>query len=128
MIFWFTAPPNKFRKSQIRKYGLGSLASGYGTCWRKEEGSVRHDELDVDGPLDQLTVLVLKHVQEYLLALRTHVARAQPLAYPTSTDTENSSVADPDPNPDPDPPDPHVFGPPGSGSIIQRYGSGSFYH
>ncbi len=35
-----------------------------------------------------------------------------------------SSVADPDP----DPPDPHVFGP--SGSISQRYGSGSgsFYH
>jgi hypothetical protein len=34
------------------------------------------------------------------------------------------SVADPDPNP-------HVFGPPGSGSISQRYGfgfgSGSFY-
>ncbi len=32
--------------------------------------------------------------------------------------------------PDPDPPDPHVFGPPGSGSISQRYGSrsGSFYH
>jgi hypothetical protein len=30
---------------------------------------------------------------------------------------------------DPDPPDPNVFGPPGSGSgsIIQRYGSGSFY-
>ncbi len=42
----------------------------------------------------------------------------------------NSSVADPDP------PDPHVFGPPrsGSGSTSQRYrsgscsGSGSFYH
>jgi hypothetical protein len=31
----------------------------------------------------------------------------------------------PDPNPDPDP---HVFGPPGSGSISQRYGSGSFFH
>ncbi len=31
------------------------------------------------------------------------------------------SVADPDP----DPPDPHVFGPPGSGSTSQRYGSGS---
>ncbi len=32
--------------------------------------------------------------------------------------------------PDPDPPDPHVHGPPGSGSISQRYGSGSgsFYH
>ncbi len=30
-----------------------------------------------------------------------------------------SSVADPDP------PDPHVFGPPGSGSTSQRYGSGS---
>jgi hypothetical protein len=26
---------------------------------------------------------------------------------------------------DPDPQDPHVFGPPGSGSISQRYGSGS---
>jgi hypothetical protein len=26
---------------------------------------------------------------------------------------------------DPDPPDPHVFGPPGSGSISQRYGSES---
>ncbi len=36
------------------------------------------------------------------------------------------SVADPDPS------DPYVFGPPGSGSISQRYGSGSgsgsFYH
>ncbi len=33
-------------------------------------------------------------------------------------------------DPDLDPPDPHVFGPPGSGSglINQRYGSGSFYH
>ncbi len=33
-------------------------------------------------------------------------------------------------NADPDPPDSRVFGPPGSGSIIQRYGSGSgsFYH
>jgi hypothetical protein len=30
------------------------------------------------------------------------------------------SVADPDPNP----PNPHVFGPPGSGSTSQRYGSG----
>jgi hypothetical protein len=31
--------------------------------------------------------------------------------------------------PDTDPPDPHVFGPPGSGSVSQRYGSesGSFY-
>jgi hypothetical protein len=33
------------------------------------------------------------------------------------------SVADPDPNPYP--PDPHVFGPPGSGSISQMYESGS---
>ncbi len=33
-----------------------------------------------------------------------------------------SSVADPDPL------DPHVFGPPGSGFISQRYGSESFYH
>jgi hypothetical protein len=28
----------------------------------------------------------------------------------------------------PDPPDPHFFGPPGSGSISLRYGSGPFYH
>ncbi len=33
--------------------------------------------------------------------------------------TVSNSVADPDP------PDPHVFGPPGSGSTSQRYGSGS---
>ena len=33
-----------------------------------------------------------------------------------------TSVADPDPS------DPYVFGPPGSGSISQRYGSGSFNH
>jgi hypothetical protein len=31
--------------------------------------------------------------------------------------TADGSVADPDPNPDPDPPDPHVFGPPVSGSF-----------
>ncbi len=31
----------------------------------------------------------------------------------------SSSVADPDP---------HIFGPPGSGSTSQRYGSGSFYY
>ncbi len=41
---------------------------------------------------------------------------------------EKFSVADSNP----DPPDPHVFGPPGSGSISQRYesgsGSGSFYY
>jgi len=38
------------------------------------------------------------------------------------------SVGDPDPEPDPDLQDPHIFGPPGSGSgsISQRYGSGSF--
>jgi hypothetical protein len=40
-------------------------------------------------------------------------------------DFVRDSVADPDPNAVP--PDPHVFGPPGSGSISQRYGSGSGY-
>jgi hypothetical protein len=35
------------------------------------------------------------------------------------------SVADPDQNADPK--DPYVFGPPGSGSISQSYGSGSGY-
>jgi hypothetical protein len=34
------------------------------------------------------------------------------------------SVGDQDPELDPQ--DPHVFGPLGSGSIIQKYGSGSF--
>jgi hypothetical protein len=38
---------------------------------------------------------------------------------------EKSSVGDPDPEPDLDPQDPHVFGHAGSGSISQRYGSGS---
>jgi hypothetical protein len=32
---------------------------------------------------------------------------------------EDCSVGDPDQEPDPDPHDPHVFGPPGSGSISQ---------
>jgi hypothetical protein len=36
--------------------------------------------------------------------------------------SDGSSVADPDL------PDPYVYGPPGSGSVSQRYGSGSFYH
>jgi hypothetical protein len=35
------------------------------------------------------------------------------------TESREASVPDPDP---------HVFGPPGSGSTSQRYGSGSFYH
>jgi hypothetical protein len=34
-----------------------------------------------------------------------------------------TSVGDPEPDPEPDP---HVSGPSGSGSISQRYGSGSF--
>jgi hypothetical protein len=34
---------------------------------------------------------------------------------------DRTSIEDPNP-------DPRVFGPPGSGSISQRYGSGSFYH
>jgi hypothetical protein len=36
-----------------------------------------------------------------------------------------TSVADPDTNPDADPQDPYVSGPHRSGSIGQRYGSGS---
>jgi hypothetical protein len=41
------------------------------TGWRQEQRGIGHDELYVDGPLDQLPVLVLKHVQEYLLTLYT---------------------------------------------------------
>jgi hypothetical protein len=37
----------------------------------------------------------------------------------TYTRNEKTSVADPDPS------DPYVFGPPGSGSISQKFGSGS---
>jgi hypothetical protein len=44
--------------------------------------------------------------------------RDKPIQFRSSIPT---SVADPHP----DPPDPHVFGPPGSGSISQRYDSGS---
>jgi hypothetical protein len=40
---------------------------------------------------------------------------------PGSTTLVLHSVANPDP-------DPYVFGPPGSGSVSQRYGSGSLYH
>ncbi len=49
------------------------------------------------------------------------------LISPRSDASAGISVADPDPNPDPDLPDPHVFGPPGSGSwsISHKYGSGS---
>jgi hypothetical protein len=39
----------------------------------------------------------------------------------TGPDVGCFSFADPDP-------DPYVFGPPGSRSVIQIYGSGSFYH
>jgi hypothetical protein len=54
-----------------------------------------------------------------------------PVAYPSGPEAygvRSTSVVDP--NPDPDPPDPHVFGPPGFGTISQRdgSGSGSFYH
>ncbi len=34
--------------------------------------------------------------------------------------SDGRSIAYPDPNPDPDPPDPHVFGPPGSGSFYHH--------
>jgi hypothetical protein len=39
-------------------------------------------------------------------------------------DPEKTGAADPNPDLDPDP---YVFGPHGSGSIRQRYGSGYFY-
>jgi hypothetical protein len=37
-----------------------------------------------------------------------------------SVSSVSTSVADPDPNPDPHLPDPHVFGPPGSGSGVVK--------
>ncbi len=44
------------------------------------------------------------------------------------TDPQHCFQQNPDPDPNPDPSDPYVFGPPGSGSVSQRYASGSFYH
>jgi hypothetical protein len=46
---------------------------------------------------------------------------------PCTSSRNICSVADSvgDPDPEPDPQDPHAFGPPGSGSMSQRYGSGS---
>ncbi len=100
-----------------------------------------------DVPFLALTTLSVEERNMYFLAatVTPDCARLSVLLYlpsrlfSSSTDTwpeKNldkffilSSVADPDPNPDP-----HVFGPPGSGSICQRYGSGScfgsgsFYH
>ncbi len=49
----------------------------------------------------------------------THVAPKVQNSLLLSTAHVIFSVADPDPD---------IFGPPGSGSIYQRYGSGSFYH
>jgi hypothetical protein len=54
-------------------------------------------------------VLYVRKTRGYFLPLR--------LCFPIQIFV--SSVADPDP---------YVFGPPGSGFISQRYGSGSFYH
>ncbi len=68
---------------------------------------------------------------EKLLLYQTFVyVKALPRRAPGEyTLSGQSSVADTDPNPGPDP---HVFGPPGSGSgsISQKYrtGSGSFFH
>jgi hypothetical protein len=72
-----------------------------------------------------------KHPGSDTLQLSTVLLSKVALAHrSTQPLLEKISVADPDRNSDPDPSDPYVFGPPGSGSISQRYGSGSvsFYH
>ncbi len=45
---------------------------------------------------------------------------AAPAAGFSCTQTYSSNCSVPDPDPDPDPPDPHVFGPPGSGSLYHQ--------
>jgi hypothetical protein len=100
-------------------------------------------------PLQSNTFKMEKCLLPVLFGIAVHQSRIYPLLlsvpdpehYGTVTvtvrygsDPIKLSVADPDPNPDP--PDPRVFGPPGSGSTSQRYGSGScsgpgsgsFYH
>jgi hypothetical protein len=59
-------------------------------------------------------------MRSFVLAARLVVNFSGPGSIPAPP-----SVADPNPDPDP-----RVFGPPGSGSIRQRYGSGSesFHH
>ncbi len=56
-----------------------------------------------------------------LAGLIKNVLGAKPdMLFRAADGTQAISVADPD--------DPYVFGPPGSGSVSQRYGSGSFNH
>jgi hypothetical protein len=66
------------------------------------------------------------HDTEHVLKDRIRIGYWMITTDPYHITTPIRSVADPDPNPDP--PDPHVFGPPRSGSTSQRYGSGSFYY
>ncbi len=71
----------------------------FGVNYTKSEiGCIRTAEKMTE---HMILILLLKHFPTFLL----------------------TSVPDPDPNPDP-----RVFGPPGSGSTSQWYGSGSFCH
>jgi hypothetical protein len=62
----------------------------------------------------------VRQIRQLGLAARTRAVanKLEVLVVTKLPYTPVPSVVDPDPNPDP--PDPHVFGPPGSGSPSQR--------
>ncbi len=71
-----------------------------------------------DGEADHEAVLCAGEVREVILLLYCYISETLCKTSSSYLCTVRTSVADPDP---------HVFGPPGSGSgsISQRYGSGS---
>ncbi len=121
---------NTHKKNRAHKFlGIFVIRSGYGLG--KNPGS-RFSESHPDPKRFKV------ETTRYLLVLNDECSFCQPWKSATSCDSwvytrQNHekfrdfvyvkiSVADPDPL------DPHVFGPPGSGSTSQMYGSGSFYH
>jgi hypothetical protein len=98
-----------------------------------------------NGPLGEPARALVAGVRPRLLVLELYVIAQIPRHLSIQSCGCGSDQMDPDPKfcyrfgsgskltdsvPDPDSTDPHVFGPPGSGSTSQRYGSeyGSFYH
>ncbi len=100
----------------------------------KVVGDVIHDLLGMNVVVAQQVDVVVLSLQGPVLS--PGISRAVQLQLPHLPSVKKllflnkpggASVPDPVPEQDPDP---HVFGPPGSGSgsTSHRYGSGSFYH
>ncbi len=78
-------------------------------------------ELPFESTARERRVAIAAERATYLLICRSEIS-LNLVGYRTGNKPK-TSVGDPDPEPDPQ--DPHVFGPPGSGSISRMYGSGS---